>query len=85
MRLTNLRRDRLFAPASLGQVLASTLLHLPDGTSPAAWFGGTREAHEDVAIWAVHGDLDGWTDPVCWAKVADVPHWNQMLYQDHDA
>lgn len=30
---------------------ASTIECLADGTLVAAWFGGTKEKHDDVAIW----------------------------------
>lgn len=39
--------DRPFA-----QCHAPTLVADPDGRVLAAWFGGTREGHDDVAIWA---------------------------------
>jgi hypothetical protein len=41
MTLSNLRKAMVFVPGRWGQVHASTLLRLPDGTFLAAWFGGT--------------------------------------------
>lgn len=61
---------------------ASTLVTLPGGTILAAWFGGTAEGADDVAIWISRCDHGVWSDPV---KVADregIPHWNPVLYRD---
>lgn len=84
MRLSNLRRTAVFASGRWGQVHASTLVRLPDGTYLAAWFGGTKEGHPDVAIWGARGNAKGWCEPVCWAKVCDLPHWNPVLHRDPD-
>ena len=84
MKLLNLRRTAVFTPGRWGQVHASTLVRLPDGTYLAAWFGGTKEGHADVAIWGARGDAKGWCEPVCWAKVSDMPHWNPVLHQGPD-
>jgi predicted neuraminidase len=75
------------------QCHASTLVALGRGSVLAAWFGGTRESHTDVAIWAAHRDealettpsVDsppgaGWSEPRCIAKVSDEPHWNPVLF-----
>lgn len=84
MKLLNLRRTAVFTPGRWGQVHASTLVRLPDGTFLAAWFGGTKEGHSDVAIWGARGDAKGWCEPVCWAKVCELPHWNPVLHQGPD-
>jgi predicted neuraminidase/peptidoglycan/xylan/chitin deacetylase (PgdA/CDA1 family) len=81
---SNLRTAMVFAPGRWGQVHASTLVRLQDGTFLAAWFGGTKEGHNDVAIWGTRGGADGWKEPVCWAKVCDLPHWNPVLHQGPD-
>lgn len=82
MQVTLLRKGPLFTPGRWGQVHASTLVRLPDGTFLAAWFGGTKEGHPDVAIWGARGGAEGWSEPVCWAKACDLPHWNPVLHQD---
>jgi predicted neuraminidase len=84
MKLSNLCRTTVFAPARWGEVHASTLVRLPDGAFLTAWFGGTKEGHADVAIWGARGNGKGWSDPVCWAKVCDLPHWNPVLHQCSD-
>jgi len=84
MTLAEVLKRRAFAPGRWGQVHASTLVRLPDGTFLAAWFGGTKEGHNDVAIWGTHGGAGGWSEPLCWAKVCDLPHWNPVLHQGPD-
>jgi predicted neuraminidase len=76
------------------QCHASTLVSLPEGRVLVAWFGGTREAHADVGIWAAErtpretdradpsGSVPGldWSEPRLIAKVTDEPHWNPVLF-----
>ena len=60
---------------------ASTLLHLADGRILTAWFGGTRESANDVAIWVSCRENSTWTVPVCVSEEAGSPHWNPVLFQ----
>ena len=46
-----------------------------------AWFGGTEEGADDVAIWCARKTDTGWSHPVLLAKDSDEPHWNPVLYQ----
>ena len=76
------------------QCHASTLVSLAGGRILVAWFGGTREAHPDVGIWAAervpyaaaHSDQSTtapgthWREPRLIAKVTDEPHWNPVLF-----
>ena len=76
------------------QCHASTLASLTDGRILVAWFGGTRESHPDVGIWAAERlpsppvDSDGaaatpgrhWSEPRLIAKAIDEPHWNPVLF-----
>ena len=70
------------------QCHASTIEESQDGLV-AAWFGGTREGHDDVGFWVAR-QVDGkWTRPV---EVADGvqpdgdrhPCWNPVLFQPKD-
>lgn len=64
---------------------ASTLVYLTDGRILAAWFGGTKESADDVAIWVSRRENDGWTAPVCVSRELGIPHWNPVLFQwDHE-
>jgi len=76
------------------QCHASTLVSLAGGRILVAWFGGTREAHPDVGIWAAervpyaaaHSNQSAtapgthWSEPRLIAKVADESHWNPVLF-----
>ena len=84
MTLVNLRRTSIFPSGRWGQVHASTLIRQSDGTYLAAWFGGTKEGHPDVAIWGARGGAEGWDTPVLLAKISDLPHWNPILFQKPD-
>ncbi|MBU3696866.1 exo-alpha-sialidase [Dechloromonas sp.] len=56
-----------FTAAMLPQVAASahaaTLAELPDGRIAAAWFAGSREGADDVAVWFTKLDRKGWQEP----------------------
>ena len=62
---------------------ASTVLHLPDGTVLSAWFGGSYEGRDDVAIWLARREKGRWTDPAALAH-AEEPHWNPVLQRLED-
>ncbi|MBJ21307.1 MAG: exo-alpha-sialidase [bacterium] len=74
------------------QCHATTLVALEGGGLLAAWFAGTREGHDDVAIWAARRnpaptEAGGgsflntrWSEPTRIAKVSDEPHWNPVLF-----
>lgn len=64
------------------QCHASTITEAPDGTLVAAWFGGTKEKHPDVAIWTTRYCDGNWTSPHKTAKVEESAHWNPVLFTD---
>ena len=61
---------------------ASTVLRLDSGVILCAWFGGSYETHNDVAIWLSRRKTEGrWSPP---EKVADEDgnsHFNPVLAQ----
>ncbi len=59
---------------------ASTVLKTNDGIVLAAWFGGTKEGADDVAIWLSRRTADGWDYPLKVADEEGVPHWNPVLF-----
>lgn len=66
------------------QCHASTLVLLADGTVVAAWFGGTREKHDDVQIYISRRVNGVWCTPFCVSTIEDVPHWNPVLFDTGD-
>lgn len=67
------------------QCHASTIVETTPGSLVAAWFGGTRESHQDVGIWLTRFEGGRWLDA---AEVADgvqadgsrFPTWNPVLF-----
>ena len=59
---------------------AATAAGLPDGCLLAAWFAGTAEGQPDTAIWGATRTPAGWSPPRRLVKVADVAHWNPVLF-----
>lgn len=59
---------------------ASTLVE-HSGSLIAAWFAGTREGAQDVAIWLSRRGLAGgtWSEPTVVASGMGVPCWNPVL------
>jgi predicted neuraminidase len=63
---------------------ASTLAELDDGTTIAAWFGGTAEKNPDVAIW-YSKRVDGkWSKPKIAADEEGLATWNPVLFNAPD-
>src|SRR5688500_8448587 len=64
---------------------AATIVVLGDGSEVVAWFGGTREGAEDVAIWTARRGADAaggaWDEPVLAARARGVPCWNPVLFE----
>ncbi len=71
------------------QIHATTLAETPGGLV-AAWFGGTREGHQDVCIWLARREDGKWTPGVevangVQADASRHPTWNPVLFQPKDA
>lgn len=77
--------QHIFRPEELYlECHASTLECLPDGTIVAAWFGGTKEKNDDVAIWVSRYRNGKWEPQRVAADVKDVPCWNPVLFDAGD-
>lgn len=63
---------------------ASNLCRLKSGEMVAAWFAGSREGSDDVAIWMSRTERGAWLPPVRIAHDMDEPHWNPVLYERSD-
>lgn len=76
-------REFLYERAPYPSVHSSTLAETKQGLV-AAWFGGTAEGKDDVAIYVSRHDGKAWSEPV---RVADgtvgdkrYPSWNPVLF-----
>lgn len=75
----------VFETAPFPSCHASTIVETRQGLV-AAWFGGTREGHEDVGIWLSRHAGERWTAPVEVATGIESPTkrypcWNPVLFQ----
>lgn len=77
-------KDFLFNEQSYPECHASTVLQLNNGGYIAAWFGGTKEKHDDVGIWITKGKPGNWEKTTEVAKINNDPHWNPVLFRAPD-
>ncbi len=69
-------------PTPTPECHAATLVRLQEGGILAAWFAGTKEANEDVMIWASRrSNGRGWSAPVAVTPEAGIVHWNPVLFR----
>jgi predicted neuraminidase len=59
---------------------ASTLIQLPNGDILTSWFGGSKEAKPDVAIWCSKRHDGKWSAPKKVADKENLVHWNPVLH-----
>ena len=78
----------IFSSAPFDSCHASTIAQADDGSLVAAWFAGSREGADDVAIWTSRKNVDSnqWTTPVVAGNSdnEDEPCWNPVLFQPSD-
>lgn len=75
----------IYTSASFPSAHASTLVELQNGDVIAAWFGGTREGANDVAIWSARRTgPNTWSSPVELVREPGVPCWNPVLFKTRD-
>ena len=63
---------------------AATLTLTSPDSLLTAWFGGSAEGNDDVAIWASRRCGSQWKKPLRVAKVSEEPHWNPVLFSAPD-
>jgi predicted neuraminidase len=73
-------KEFIFTTAPFASAHASTIVELRDGEYLAAWFGGSAEGANDVAIWSSRRSAAGWSAPVEMAREPNVPTWNPVLF-----
>jgi predicted neuraminidase len=79
-----MRTEFIFERAPFAQCHASSIAATPAGLV-AAWFGGTREGANDVAIWTSRREGNTWQAPEPMAVGISgkrrYPCWNPVLFQ----
>ena len=76
-----LRAEFIYREAPFRSCHASTLEEVSPGTILAAWFGGTDEGNDDVAIWGARLEGEEWGPVAEFAREEGVPCWNPVLFQ----
>jgi predicted neuraminidase len=76
--------EHLFEGGPCSPCHASSLVLLDNGCILVAWFGGTREGADDVAIWTALRSQGRWSPPRRVAKVRAHAHWNPVLLRAPD-
>ncbi len=74
----------IFTTAPFAQCHASTVVELANGDWLAAWFGGTAEGKDDVAIWGARHTAAGWSAPVLLVREPGIASWNPVLFHTRD-
>lgn len=63
---------------------ASTIVELAPSQLMAAWFGGTAEGRNDVAIWGARFQDNHWLPAVELTREPNIPCWNPVLFHTPD-
>ncbi|MDA1312852.1 MAG: exo-alpha-sialidase [Acidobacteria bacterium] len=74
----------IFTEAPFPSCHASTVIELRNGDLLSAWFGGTKEGAEDVAIWSSRRSGGAWSAPVELVREPDIPTFNPVLFYTKD-
>lgn len=74
----------IFTSAPFPQCHASTVVELANGDWLAAWFGGTAEGKDDVAIWGARHTAAGWSAPTLLVREPGIASWNPVLFHSRD-
>ncbi|MHB8065062.1 MAG: sialidase family protein [Ruminiclostridium sp.] len=63
---------------------ASTVTFLGNGDIMVAWFAGSAEGADDVAIWGAYRNNGTWSIPKKLVDDIGQPNWNPVLYTSED-
>ncbi len=78
---TEFKKEMIFEPDKYFQSChASTVTILENGDIMAAWFAGSAEGADDVAIWGSRRQNGIWSIPQKLADDIGQPNWNPVLY-----
>jgi len=77
----SISKEHVFDRAAFKECHAATIVEVEEGEFMVAFFAGTREGEEDVAIWATKSERGLWSVPkrVAWDEGA--PCWNPVLFK----
>lgn len=77
-----MRSEFIFEQSPFASCHASTIVEARPGEFLAAWFGGTQEGADDVAIWLARSTGKKWSKPEKIADEPGAPCWNPVLFRE---
>ena len=79
--ITEAKKELIFQESKYFEAChASTVIVLKNGSIMAAWFAGSAEGADDVAIWAAFRNNGVWSQPRKLADDHGQPNWNPVLF-----
>ena len=78
------KSEFVFTEAPFPSCHASTVVELRNGDLMSAWFGGTKEGAEDVAIWSSRRGGGAWSAPLELVREPNIPTFNPVLFYTKD-
>lgn len=79
-----IKSEYIYDNAPFPSCHASTVVELKDGGIMAAWFGGSDEGDDDVAIWSSIKSKNEWTTPRVLIKEPGCSMYNPVLFYTND-
>ena len=76
-----IKQEKIFKKAPFAECHASTIVLTRGDDKMCAWFGGEKEGKNDVRIWYSRQKDGIWSEPEPIPAVADLPHWNPVLFE----
>ena len=75
------KKELIFNNPPFAECHASTIVLLEGDRKICACFGGEKEGKNDVRIWFSRHENGVWSAPESIPAVADLPHWNPVLFE----
>jgi predicted neuraminidase len=75
-----IKQEFIFTDPPFASCHASTLTQTSSGSILCAWFAGSEEGANDVAIWLSTLDQLGWSSPKKIGETTGVACWNPVLF-----
>ena len=79
--MTLIKKEKIFKNPPFSECHASTIALLDGEDKLCAWFGGEKEGKNNVRIWYSRQSDGIWSAPRDIPAVADLPHWNPVLFE----